>query len=81
MLIFVVHIHWRCVVDLYSFPLVLSKTRKVFIILEVFYLINKTFNVVHYTFVLKCAFKCCIWEEHAGIPWKWFYLNEIVYSK
>lgn len=59
----------------------MSKTRKVFVILKVFFLINKTSNVVHYTFVLKYALKYDIWEEHTGIPWKWFYMNEIVYSK
>lgn len=59
----------------------MSKTRKVFVILKVFFLINKTSNVVHYTFVLKYALKYDISEEHTGIPWKWFYMNEIVYSK
>lgn len=79
MFVIIARIHWRCVVDLCSFPL--SKTRKILVILKVFFLINKTSDVVYYTFVLKCAFKYGIWEEHTGIPWKWFYLNEIVYSE
>lgn len=58
-----------------------SKTRKIFFILKVFFLINKIYDVVYYTFVLKYAFKYDIWGEHTGIPWKSFYLNEIVYSK